>query len=82
MEKITEIVSRVITFLTPFTWRRALALLLVLIAVAVALYLSGCHVQRTCTSFATVKVDRIDTIRYESNLHKDSRGYVHSYGRP
>ena len=82
MEKITEIVSKVITFLTPFTWRRALALLAILVAVAVALYLSSCHVQRTCTSFATVKVDRIDTIRYESNLHKDSRGYVHSYGRP
>lgn len=82
MEKITEIVSKVIIFLTPFTLRRALALLAILVAVAAALYLSGCHVERSCTSFATVKVDRIDTIRYESHLHKDSRDYLHSYGRP
>lgn len=71
MEKITEIVSKVITFLTPFTWRRALALLLVLIATALALALSSCHVQRECRSFTTVKVDRIDTIEYNSRFHHD-----------
>lgn len=71
MEKITEIVSKVIIFLTPFTWRRALALLLVLIATALAIALSGCHVQRECRSFTTVKVDRIDTIEYNSRVHHD-----------
>lgn len=71
MKNLPDLVSKVITFLTPFTWRRALALLAILIAVAVAMYLSGCHVQRDCRSFTTVKVDRIDTIEYNSRFHHD-----------
>lgn len=74
MEKF---VKNLLEFLTPFSWHRLLAALALLGSVAVALYLTGCHVQRTVTSFATVKVDRLDTIRYDSYIHKDSRNYYH-----
>lgn len=76
MEKITELVGKVISFLTPFSWRRAISLLLVIGAIALALYLTSCHVSRECRSFTTVKVDRIDTIEYNSRFHKD---YKYNY---
>lgn len=71
MKNLPDFVSKILTFLTPFTWHRALALLLVFIATALAIALSGCHVQRECRSFATVKIDRIDTIEYNSRFHHD-----------
>lgn len=75
MKNITDIVSKIISFLTPFTWRKFLSLIFMALAIAVALYFSGCHVVRECDSFTTVKVDRVDTIRYNSKLHKDYKYY-------
>lgn len=76
MERITEIFEKVVTFLTPFSWRRAISLLLIISAIALALYLTSCHVSRECRSFATIKVDRIDTIEYNSRYHQD---YKYNY---
>lgn len=74
-----DLFSKIVDYLTPFSWRKFVSLIAIACAVALALYLTGCHVQRTVTSFGTVKYDRIDTIRYNSEVHKDSRGYVHYY---
>lgn len=76
MEKITDVLGKVISFLTPFSWRRVLALLIVIVSIAVAMYLTGCHVARECRSFATVKIDRVDTIEYNSRYHQD---YKYNY---
>lgn len=64
-----------ISYLTPFSWRKCLAALAAALACALALYLTSCHVQRECRSFTTVKVDRIDTIEYNSRIHHDSKTY-------
>lgn len=74
-----DLFSKIVDYLTPFSWRKFVSLLAIACAVAVALYFSGCHVQHAVTSFGTVKYDRIDTIRYNSEIHKDSRGYQHYY---
>lgn len=76
MKTLPDIVSKILTFLTPFSWRRAISLLLIISAIALALYLTSCHVSRECRSFATIKVDRIDTIEYNSRFHRD---YKYNY---
>ena len=60
-----------ISYLTPFSWRKLVVAIVSALACALALYLTSCHVQRECRSFTTVKIDRLDTIEYNSRFHKD-----------
>lgn len=75
MEKFKNLIETIVSFLTPFTWRKFLSLIFMALAIAVALYFSGCHVARECKSFTIVKVDRVDTIRYNSKVHQDYKYY-------
>lgn len=66
-----KLISTIKEFLTPFSWSKFLSLIAICCAVALATFFTGCHVARECRSFATVKVDRIDTIEYNSRYHHD-----------
>ena len=66
-----KLINNLKEFLTPFSWGKLLSLLAICLAVALATFFTSCHVARECRSFTTVKVDRIDTIEYNSKYHKD-----------
>lgn len=71
-----KFLDALIEYLTPFDWRKLVSALAAALAVALALYLTSCHVSRECRSLATIKVDRIDTIEYNSRFHQD---YKYNY---
>lgn len=73
MKKFLE---ALVEYLTPFDWRKLVSAIVAALACALALYLTSCHVARECRSFTTVKVDRIDTIEYNSRVHHD---YKYNY---